>query len=260
MEEIKNKNEKPLAESLLEKDFFHVLNNELWAQILVSVIVILFTLVPVYLFLSKRKSRRDVLFLGLCDAGKTVLFSRLLYDKFVQTHTSVKENLGEYIKPSGGSFRIVDIPGHERLRTKYLDQFKSTTRGIVFVIDSGTIQKDVRDVAEYLYTILTDNVMLSSCPNILILCNKQDSITAKGSKVITQILQKELNTLRITKSSQLESTDSSQNTTQVLGKDGKEFEFSALPYKVTFAECTATCKDEDKPYDIEPLYNWLQKL
>lgn len=45
-----------------------------------------------------------------------------------------------------------------------------------------------------------------------------------------------------------------------MGKDGKEFEFSALPYKVTFAECTATCKDEDKPYDIEPLYNWLQKL
>lgn len=44
MEEIKNKNEKPLAESLLEKDFFHVLNNELWAQIIVSVIVILFTL------------------------------------------------------------------------------------------------------------------------------------------------------------------------------------------------------------------------
>lgn len=73
-----------------------------------------------------------------------------------------------------------------------MDQFKSTTRGIVFVIDAGTIQKDVRDVAEYLYTILTDNVMLSSCPNILILCNKQDSITAKGSNVITQILQKEL--------------------------------------------------------------------
>lgn len=46
------------------------------------------------------------------------------------------------------SVRIVDIPGHERLRGKFFDDYKSSTRGLVFVLDSTTVHKDVRDVAE----------------------------------------------------------------------------------------------------------------
>ena len=42
----------------------------------------------------------------------------------------------------------MDIPGHERLRYKYFDKFKSSAKGLVFIIDSSTIQKDIRDAAE----------------------------------------------------------------------------------------------------------------
>lgn len=72
---------------------------------------------------------------------------RLLYDKFAQTYVSVKENIGEY---KIGSFvgRIVDIPGHYKVRDKFFDQYKDSAKGIIFVIDSVSIQKDVRDVAE----------------------------------------------------------------------------------------------------------------
>lgn len=90
------------------------------------------------------------------------------------------------------SLQIIDIPGHERLRDKFFDTFKSAARGIVFVIDSSTLQKCVRDVAEYLYTVLSDNVVSSVKPKILILCNKQDHLSAKGCEVIKSVLEKEL--------------------------------------------------------------------
>jgi hypothetical protein len=44
--------------------------------------------------------------------------------------------------------RVIDIPGYERLRVKFFDEYKGVTRGIVYVIDSVTFQKDIRDVAE----------------------------------------------------------------------------------------------------------------
>jgi hypothetical protein len=44
----------------------------------------------------KKTARRGVLLMGLSDAGKTLIYSWLLHNKFVHTHTSVKENSGEY--------------------------------------------------------------------------------------------------------------------------------------------------------------------
>lgn len=90
------------------------------------------------------------------------------------------------------SLRIIDIPGHERLREKFLDQYKPLARGIVFVVDSVTIQKDVRDAAEFLYNILLDNTLLSAGSSFLILCNKQDLSFAKGANAVKSILEKEL--------------------------------------------------------------------
>ena len=47
-----------------------------------------------------------------------------------------------------GVLRIVDIPGHERLRMKFFDEYKQAAKGVVYIIDSVTVQKDIRDVAE----------------------------------------------------------------------------------------------------------------
>lgn len=129
-----------------------------------------------------------------------------------ETFTSIAENIGEYaIEGSGAVLRVIDIPGHERLRGRFFDQYKATTKGLIFVIDSVTVQKDVRDVAEYvlncvfvskrslivismlssyLYTILAEQ-SVSRVP-ILIACNKQDETLAKGSSVVKGLLEKEL--------------------------------------------------------------------
>lgn len=86
---------------------------------------------------------------GLCESGKTLLFSQLLYEELRETFTSISENVDDYsMEGSTKSIQVVDIPGHERLRTKFLDQYKKSAKGIIYVIDSVNVQKDIRDVAE----------------------------------------------------------------------------------------------------------------
>lgn len=46
------------------------------------------------------------------------------------------------------SIELIDIPGHDRLRQNLIDQYKSDVRGVIFMVDSKSIQIEVRDVAE----------------------------------------------------------------------------------------------------------------
>ncbi|XP_049859083.1 signal recognition particle receptor subunit beta-like [Schistocerca gregaria] len=228
--------------------------------IVIAVLVIFITLVLLAIWRRQRSARRGILLVGLSDSGKTLIFSRLLHSKYVLTHTSIKENIEDLVL-NNSSLRIVDIPGHERLRAKFFEQYKPIARGIVFVIDSVTFQKDIRDVAEYLYTLLSEPSIKSNVTPFLVLCNKQDQTMAKGSKVIQALLEKEMNLLRQTKSSQLESINSAETTTHFLGKKGKDFEFAHLhPQRVEFAESSACDKDTYKPAELNELKTWLQKI
>lgn len=68
---------------------------------------------------------------------------------------------------------LVDVPGHERLRTKFVDRYKSGVRGIIYVVDSATIQKQLRDATEFLFNVLSDPVLHSNRPKVMVVCNKQ---------------------------------------------------------------------------------------
>ncbi|XP_069359411.1 signal recognition particle receptor subunit beta [Maniola hyperantus] len=229
---------------------------------LLSVVVLLVTLLFWWFLSSRRHLRRSVLFTGLSDAGKTSLFVRLAYSEFRQTFTSMKENIEDYDTSNNKTLRIVDLPGQERLRNKFFDQYKHSAKAIVYVVDSVSIQKEIRDVAEYLYTILVDPVIQRNCPPLLILCNKQDLPMAKGGQLIKSLLEKEINLVRVTKSSQLESVDPSQtNNMTYLGKAGKDFEFSHLSCKVDVLESSINMGDQDDdPIEMQGIHDWIAKL
>ncbi|XP_044270475.1 signal recognition particle receptor subunit beta [Tribolium madens] len=228
-----------------------------FAQILIAVLVIVVTLILFVLYRRRKATRNCVLLTGLCDSGKTLIFSQLVHEKFIQTHTSIKENIGTFIV-NNNYLKIVDIPGHERLRDKFLEQYKELTRGLVFVVDSSTIQQDVRDTAEFLYNILVDSCVARNGPQILILCNKQDQTLAKGSNVVKSILEKELNTLRVTKTHQLASVDPKEKKIASLGAPDCDFSFANSPYKVDFVETFACSKNG--AVDIEHLKAWVAKI
>lgn len=49
-------------------------------------------------------------------------------------------------------------------------------RAIVFVVDSVAFQREVKDVAEFLYQVLVDSTVLRNAPALLIACNKQGTL------------------------------------------------------------------------------------
>ncbi|XP_028519382.1 signal recognition particle receptor subunit beta [Exaiptasia diaphana] len=65
-----------------------------------TLIVLITTLLLFFLRRGTRKGNH-VLLVGLTDAGKTLLFSRLTSGKYVMTHTSMKENKGSCILANG---------------------------------------------------------------------------------------------------------------------------------------------------------------
>ncbi|CAG6002368.1 signal recognition particle receptor subunit beta [Menidia menidia] len=231
--------------------------------IIVALAVIVITCVFLKYFLTSKTVRSAVLLVGLCDSGKTLLFSRLLSGKFKRTQTSITDSSAPY-KPKtdrGSIWTLIDLPGHDSLRPQYLEKFKSAARAIVFVVDSAIFQKEVRDVAEFLYVLLTDAVISRNTPTLLVACNKQDITMAKSAKLIQQQLEKELNFLRVTRSAALSSQDGSMGGGLYLGRRGKDFEFSQLPMKVEFLECSARgSKGEEGDADIESLERSLAKL
>lgn len=102
-----------------------------------------------YLWKKRSQKRTHVLLTGLCEAGKTATFSQLLFNELRETFTSISENSGYYsIDGTSKIVQVVDIPGHERLRNRFVDQYKRIAKGIVYVVDSANIQKEIRDVAE----------------------------------------------------------------------------------------------------------------
>ncbi|KAG9494512.1 hypothetical protein GDO78_002042 [Eleutherodactylus coqui] len=207
-------------------------------SVVAALVVVLLSLVIWRLLRGSQSSRRAVLLVGLCDSGKTLLFSR---------HSS---------------FTLVDVPGHESLRLQFLDQYKTSIRAMIFVVDSSAFQREVKEVAEFLYQILTDATLLRNTPPILVACNKQDISMAKSAKLVQQQLEKELNTLRVTQSAAPSTLEGSNSpTTTQLGKKGKDFEFSQVPLKIEFLECSARDgKEEEGDANLSNVEGWLAKL
>ncbi|KYO36086.1 signal recognition particle receptor subunit beta isoform X1 [Alligator mississippiensis] len=231
---------------------------------LLALLAVAATLLVWRLLRGRKSSRRAVLLLGLCDSGKTLLFVRLLTGKYRNTQTSITDSSAIYkvSNDKGTSMTLIDLPGHESLRLQFLEKFKAAARAIVFVVDSVMFQREVKDVAEFLYQVLVDGMVLKNAPPLLIACNKQDITMAKSAKLIRLQLEKELNTLRVTRSAAPTSLDgSTSGGAAQLGKRGKEFDFSQLPMKVEFVECSARgSKGDEGSADIEDLEKWLAKI
>lgn len=234
-------------------------------QAYLALAIIVLTTLFIWIIVRSRRSGDTILLLGLSDAGKTLLYSLLVARKFMSTQTSIKENKGKYSsekRRGGKSWNLIDLPGHERVRAKYLYKHKDNARGVVFLIDSVKFLKEIRDVAELMYDLLANRTMQRNKASILVACNKQDQVTAKSCTVIKAQLEKELNNLRVTRSAALLGVDdytSSKNA--FIGKKGKDFEFSHVwPIKVDFCECSLRAEDEEEVHEISGLKAWMDKL
>jgi len=207
--------------------------------IIVGVAVGILTLLLIYLFTKRRSLGRDVLITGICDSGKTTILSQLVSGKTGQTYTSMNHNRFSLPVENKAAVELVDVPGSDRVRGQVIDQFSGSARAVVFVVDSNTVSKQVRDVAEYLHFLLTNKNINSNSPPLLIVCNKQDSGMAKSSGAVKALLEKEIEKVRMTRSNQLAGTQNESRDSVFLGREGKTFELKDLGCKVDFEEASA---------------------
>lgn len=207
--------------------------------ILAGVAVGILTLLLIYLFSKRRSLGRDVLITGICDSGKTTILSQLVSGKTGQTYTSMNHNRFSLPVENKAAVELVDVPGSDRVRGQVIDEFSGSARAVVFVVDSNTVSKQVRDVAEFLHFLLTNKNINSNSPPLLIVCNKQDAGMAKSAGAVQALLEKEIEKVRMTKGNQLAGTQNESRDSVFLGREGKAFELKDLGCKVEFEEASA---------------------
>jgi len=224
----------------------------------IAIFIVLITII--YLWRRSSKRGRSILIVGPCEAGKTAVFSRLVGGPVVKTVTSLVPNELEYEPRNRRPHLLIkDLPGHDRVQIKYWDSSKQLARGILCVIDAAGGNKGIRESADVLYRVLTDSTIFSGCRALYIFANKQDQPMSKGAKVIRSQLEKELTTLRMTKSAGLASTGGKDNRDRcMLGREDKDFDFDHVTnIKIEFGEGCCTTEDEKS---LESLKTWLDNL
>lgn len=227
--------------------------------VLIALVILILSVFLALKFVLTSSARKDgVLLVGLSDSGKTLMLSKLIGHHGLKTVASLKENVTVY-STNGKSLKLIDIPGSDGIRQKYFEKHKSNAGGIIFVIDSNCISKNIKDVAELLYNVLIDDSIVNSSLDLLVACNKQDLLASKSSKAIQTQLEREITTLRKTRSAQLISTDDTTSKDTFLGKKGEDFEFQQLrKLSVDFAECFVKGQTEEES-NLDEITHWLHR-
>ncbi|KAJ3035712.1 hypothetical protein HDV00_003473 [Rhizophlyctis rosea] len=189
----------------------------------------------VYRLKAKDGKRDTFLITGLSDAGKT-----LQHGKQVPTRSSMVENEGRFPLfseeeiPTPRPIHIVDLPGHEKLRFRF-SEFTPITKGIIYVLDSTTLTRNIRPVAEYIYEILVNPHIQKREVPLLVLCNKSDLLLAVGGEKVRELVEGEIDRLRTTRAAGVEAQDEDRNRgDDFLGYENEAFKFEHIPNSVTF--------------------------
>ncbi|KAF8343954.1 signal recognition particle receptor beta subunit-domain-containing protein [Cantharellus anzutake] len=182
--------------------------------LVVALLCALIAAVAIFLRPYSFKGRRGnaLLLVGPPDAGKTAITSFLTFKQALPTHTSLQVNetqatFSSSSTPKDRAFRIIDVPGHPRIRSQF-SNYLGDARGIIFVVDTSNLARSGPAVAEHLHIImhaLTSLPPTTHVPSLVILSHKSDLISvptsSSRSKIATDrvrsILERELEKRRL---------------------------------------------------------------
>jgi small GTP-binding protein len=223
-------------EGNLDKKFIGQSSQKICKTNLLLVFIIFSTIIILCRWIKRHQYRlrhhgTSLLLCGISNSGKTLLFNRLISNAYKQTTDSSTINHGimilDYLSTDRPIKRVhvIDIPGDLRHHQHDFHAYKTSVKGIIFVIDSTTIEKDIKHVSDYLYDILHEKYFQNQRLPLLIFCNKQD-LNKKhyNLQLIRQLLEDELTIKRKTKND--------------IGRLGKEiFEFNDIKdIRIEFVE------------------------
>ncbi|EKM55187.1 uncharacterized protein PHACADRAFT_255640 [Phanerochaete carnosa HHB-10118-sp] len=145
------------------------------------------------LFLARKKAQsrgNSLLLVGASDGGKTAILSTLLYKQTLPTHTSMQTNMANIsLPPSNKALRIIDVPGHPRIRDQFRE-YMSDAKAVAFVVDASTISRNGAAVADHLHQVLHTLTSLPPSqvpPAFTIVAHKCDLLKASTNATSEQL-------------------------------------------------------------------------
>ncbi|GAA96689.1 uncharacterized protein L969DRAFT_54485 [Mixia osmundae IAM 14324] len=141
-------------------------------------------------------SRRSVVLAGPLEAGKTALWAHLVLgpdsvdvSASPVTVSSLQTNQAT-LRGSKEPIRIIDTPGHPRLRTIELVQHLPLANAVVFVVDasSSLTGKGLREAGENLHVLLSllwliaQSKSVNRQPRLLIALSKTDKVPSSRAE------------------------------------------------------------------------------
>ncbi|KAG6815795.1 hypothetical protein H0H87_011239 [Tephrocybe sp. NHM501043] len=169
---------------------------------LATVLLLLILLVQLFIRVGRSQSKlrgNALLLVGPPDAGKTAILSavcpllllptastdppQLVHGTALPTHTSLQANSSALeLSAPKKPIRVVDIPGHPRIRDQFRDHLPDA-KAIAFVVDASTVSRNAPAVAEHLHNILQTLPSLppsQTLPSLLILAHKSDLLNTRS--------------------------------------------------------------------------------
>eukprot|EP00762_Andalucia_godoyi_P000496 ANDGO_03184.mRNA.1 hypothetical protein AK88_02784 len=178
------------------------LSPQLLVSVLSAAVVLLLTVWILQKFFQQKSKPTTTLIVGPCGSGKTTLFYAFTENRFrVRTVMSMAANAGRF---AGTANAIVDIPGHPRVRSKYLAQHFGQAKTALLLVngDLDPASQEFRDhIKEFVDSVRdVQTVALASqqskMPRLIVgvRCEKDndDAETAKSSQIVTTTLKKTL--------------------------------------------------------------------
>eukprot|EP00049_Salpingoeca_infusionum_P014513 m.271580 g.271580 ORF g.271580 m.271580 type:complete len:233 (-) comp15683_c8_seq1:315-1013(-) len=227
--------------------------------LLVALAVLALAIVVIAIvFLRGKSIKRDsILLVGLSNGGKTQLFSLLTTGKLASnTFTSLKPNEGAINFPDKEQpVPLVDVPGHHRLQRVNLEQYAPQAMAVVVVVDAASFSKTKREVAEFMYDVLT-TFEKSQIP-LLVVCNKQDNLLAQRCAVIESDIESEVSDLRHTRSADVESlANATVSYNSFLGHQDEDFKLEHIQNQVDFIAASIKQQTDEAQQQVMA---WLSK-
>lgn len=232
----------------------------------VGALLLLLLLLLYFMLRSRSKKRASaVLLLGASGSGKTAMLMRLKHGgkgASNGTVTSMEANEAEVVVsgPRGPrAARVVDLPGHPRLRVLY-DDYLDAARAVVYVVDAEAF--DAPAAAEGLAAVLRRRTLARSRAPVLLACNKMDRLTAYPVKTIVKRLEREIEALRTATKAKLTDIGGDADAERALmpledlAPEGRAFSFEVgCPLTVTAAAVSVAAGKLD---DVEAFIaaNW----
>ena len=143
---------------------------------------------------------------------------------------------------------LIDCPGHPRLAHLLRQSLLTySPRGIIILIDSASVSKDLNAVANMVYSAL---LALPRPIHVLFVANKSDLFTALPVTKVRSLLEQEITSLKSTRDDNLDEEE--ERTT--LG--GAEFNFEELENEGVIVEWT---RGSIEARQVAGILEWMTK-